>query len=664
MKYTTTMLLACLLTASAAIAQKKPEALTIPTTQPYGKIDIADLELKNCDFEKDANAMVLFDKADTYYDSDLNTITMERHKRIKVFNDNGKDVANIRIEYISASHYEYITGLDAETFNLVNGKVEITKLDKKVLYTETVDKSTSAIVFSFPNVKPGSVIEFKYKWGTPDYSNLPDWSFQSKIPTRYSEWTTQIPDLLYFTTQSHVTMPYVVNKNKAESRSVGSAADVVSYTLDVNTKALANIPSLPDEPYMGAQSDNEQSLIYHLTYVKPTTGFVRSYSDSWAKLGGILADHEDFGAQLKRKLANEDAIIAKAKTMKLDRDKMIYIFKEVQSAMKWDGVDRWYTNDGTVKAWEKKTGNSSEVNLILYHLLYRAGVEAYPMVVSTRSHGKVNPAYSFLYQFNRAVVYKPIDEKSYYILDATGKYNTYNEIPDELLNSTGLYIDKDDKRYNTVVLKKENPVQQVIMVSADIKPDGKMNGTANLSEYSYNRIKGIKKYKTDGEQKYIDFLRNNDNSLKISALKLENMEVDTLPLAQTFEFKQDLTGSDGNYIYFMPAMFAPMRNNPFLKEERMSDIDFGYRDNFSMVGTYKMPEGYKADALPKNITMQMPDESIIFRRIVAEQDGNIVVRFVIDHKKPIFYKQDYDKIFDFYKKLHELMNEQIVLKKA
>ena len=34
-----------------------------PGTQPFGKVDQADLELKACDFEKDANAEVLFLKA-------------------------------------------------------------------------------------------------------------------------------------------------------------------------------------------------------------------------------------------------------------------------------------------------------------------------------------------------------------------------------------------------------------------------------------------------------------------------------------------------------------------------------------------------------------------------------------------------------------------------
>jgi hypothetical protein len=658
-----TTLLVCGLAVTVANAQKKSEVSGNPTTQPYGKIDVADLELKACDFEKDANAMVLFDKGDTYYDFQFNVVR-ERHRRIKIFNDNGKSEANIRIEYNSGGHYEYITGIEAETFNLVNGKVEITKLDKKVLYSEVIDKSRSAFVFSFPNVKPGSVIEYKYKWNTESISNFPDWFFQSKIPTRYSELDTSIPDMLYFREQSHVKDSYVLSKETAESKSTGSGNDVATYTLEGKRRALANIPSMPDEPYMTSSTDNLQSLFFQLTYIKPLNGFSRSFSDTWAKVGGILADDEDFGSQFKRKLANEDVILTKAKAMKTSKDKMAYIFKEVQSAMKWDGVDRWYTNDGTVKAWEKKTGNSAEVNLILYHLLNKAGVEAYPMVVSTRDHGKVNPGFTYLYQFNRAVVYIPVDSTLHYILDATGKYNSYNETPDNLLNSSGLYIDKENEKFNIVFLNKPTPSQQIIMVSADINADGKMAGTAQMTAYSYNRINDIKKYKTDGEQKYIDYLRNNDNNIKIAGLKFENMEVDSLPLSQNMDFKMDLTGSDGTYIYFTPSVFAPLRTNPFLSESRMSDIDFGYRDNFSMVGNYKIPAGYKTDALPKSVTLQMPDQSITFRRIIGEQDGAIVVRFVIDYKKSIYFKEDYNQIHEFYRKMHEAINEQVVLKKS
>jgi hypothetical protein len=51
--------------------------------QPFGKVDTADLKMDHCDFEKDANAMVLFDKGDISFD-EYGVITFIRHKRIKI----------------------------------------------------------------------------------------------------------------------------------------------------------------------------------------------------------------------------------------------------------------------------------------------------------------------------------------------------------------------------------------------------------------------------------------------------------------------------------------------------------------------------------------------------------------------------------------------------
>src|SRR5438270_2020560 len=146
-----------LMLLSAFCAAANAQTTTVQLTQPYGKVDQADLEMKACDFEKDANAEVLFKKGNVYYGSDLNSITEEVHKRIKIFNDNGKKEADIHIEFISDQHYQYVTGIQAQTINLVDGKIEITKLDKKSIYTKVLDKWHSEIAFSMPNVKPGSI---------------------------------------------------------------------------------------------------------------------------------------------------------------------------------------------------------------------------------------------------------------------------------------------------------------------------------------------------------------------------------------------------------------------------------------------------------------------------------------------------------------------------
>jgi hypothetical protein len=619
-----------------------------PTAQDYGKIDKADLEMTACDFEKDANAEVLFDKGEVYFDQQYNIVT-EKHKRIKIFNDNGKSEANIRIQFYSANRSEFITGLQAQTINLNNGAVEIIKVDKKQIFTEIVDKNRSAMVFSFPNVKPGSVIEFKYRLTAASITDFPDWYFQSNLPTRYSELDTNIPDVLYYKKLVNIHYPYVVDKTNSNN---------------VHIQALANIPSLRDEPFMGARDDNSERILFQLMSIKPEGGFTRTFSDTWAKVGENVLNDDDLGGQLGRKLTGEEVIINKAKSLKTDDEKIAYIFNEVKSTLKWNDINNWYTNDGTVNAWDKKTGNSAEINLILYHLLKKAGLKVYPMMVSTRKHGRISPAYPNSYLFNSTVAYIPVDSNKYYVLDASNKYNIYNQIPNSFLNTFGLYLNKEDKIYDLAFLYDKDPVRQVVLINAEIKPEGKMSGSADISSYSYNRIDCVKKYKTDGEKKYIDFLRDDNNSLKIASVAFENMDVDTVPLRQKFDFNLDLTGADDNYIYFNSNLFTDLKNNPFLSESRVTDIDFGYRDNYSITGVFKLPPGYKIDALPKSISMMIPDKSVVFRRLVAEQDGSIMIRLNIDFKQSLYFKENYPEFHEFYKKMYEMLNEQIVLKKS
>jgi hypothetical protein len=637
---------------------------TAPETQPYGKIDQADLELKQCDFEKDANAEVLFNKANLYFGIDLSSITEEIHKRIKIFNDNGKNEADVHIKYWSGDHLEYITGLQAQTINLVDGKVQVTKLDKKQIYTKAIDKYTSEITFTMPDVKPGSVVEFKYNWNTNYFYDFPDWDFQEKLPVRYSELAVGIPDVFYFRAQPRFSLPLSKITNKTDGRSFIYDGQGYPYNIENTVRGMSNIPSLRDEPFMSSYADNVQSIRFQLVSVKPLGGFVKSFNDTWAKVGGNLADDEDFGGQLRRKLSNEDAIISKAKSFKTDDQRIAYVFNEVKNTMKWNEIDKWYTNDGTVKAWDTKTGNSAEINLILYHLLKQSGVDAYPMVVSTRENGRVILYYTSLQQFNRAVVYIPVDSTKRYVLDATSKYNMYNEIPAELLNSSGLYIDKQKKLYDIVYIKKEEPARQTTFINAEIKAGGKLEGEAQIGSTSYNRINTVERYKKDGEKKYIDYLRGDDNNLKISSVGFENMDVDTLPLAQKIAFNLDLAGSDDNYIYVNPNLFTPLKTNPFLSENRATDIDFGYARNYTISGVYKVPAGYKVDALPKSVSMVMPDKSISFKRIVAEQDGTIAVRFVINYNQAEYSKDNYPDFHEFFKKMHEMLNEQIILKKS
>jgi hypothetical protein len=68
--------------------------------------------------------------------------------------------------------------------------------------------------------------------------------------------------------------------------------------------------------------------------------------------------------------------------------------------------------------------------------------------------------------------------------------------------------------------------------------------------------------------------------------------------------------------------------------------------------------------LPKPVTLHMFDNSVIFSRFAAAENGVLVFRYIIDVRKTLFEKAAYPDIRKFYKEMYHLINKQVVLKKA
>lgn len=128
----------------------------------FGDFTQEEINLKQCEFDKDADAAVLLDKAKSYYDGEYNLIT-ERRIRIKILKERGRERGNIRIRYYSDNHFEKISGIDATVLTFDNQHDEVwSRLDQKSIYDKKLNKYYSEISFALPNVKVGSIVEYKY----------------------------------------------------------------------------------------------------------------------------------------------------------------------------------------------------------------------------------------------------------------------------------------------------------------------------------------------------------------------------------------------------------------------------------------------------------------------------------------------------------------------
>ena len=131
---------------------------------------------------------------------------------------------------------------------------------------------------------------------------------------------------------------------------------------------------------------------------------------------------------------------------------------------------------------------------------------------------------------------------------------------------------------------------------------------------------------------------------------------------QKVHFNQQLNES-GGYQYFSANLFTGLEKNPFVADERISDVFFGILQSHTIIGSIFIPDGYEFDELPKNIKMIMPDTSIMVTRAAKVIDNMLSLRINLEFKKPYYSAEEYEGFREFYKKLFDLLNEQFVIKK-
>lgn len=633
--FTLALFVSGLLTFAANAQTKTPP---IQNYQPYGVIDTADLSLKQCDFEKDANAEVLFNKGIEAFDDDF-YITFTVHKRIKIFTNSGKDEANIRIPFI-----DKLTDLKAETINLNGKTITYTPIDANLFYKQKLNQGVKEITFAFPEVRPGSVIELQYKWRI--YGDaFPRWYFQEDIPTRYSEINVKFTMGSTFSAKLNNRQPLVKDSLIYLNGQDASAGKKYVF-------AMANVPAFKDEPYPAQESTVRQRLL------------LRRNTMSWGKVFQTLYTDPDLAGQLGNKLPDEADLLKKLNAI-TDKDaRTDSAFVMVQKHMLWNKQNDLFSSNGIHKAWNDKTGNSTDINLILCRLLRKANLEAYPMPVSTPDYGAVDLEHPSMYEFNKTVVYMPIDSTHYYILDASDKHNVYNIIPFNVLSTYGLEMNVKNSEFKLFKIASIKPSTRYIKINADILPAGKVTGDATIINDSYSRNASIQLYRTLGEKKYIDELRDHNNNLNITSLKLDSAEQDSVPLTQHIKFNLDLIASDDNYIYFDPNLFTTFGSNPFLSPERNGNIDFIFANSYILSAEYKIPDGYKVGALPNNIVITMKDKSMSLTRIMLEENNHIIVNYRIIRRRSYYGREEYDELFNFYKQIFTVLNDVIVFKKS
>lgn len=646
-------------------------------TYELGEVTKAELEQKNHPKDVSAPAAILFSKGVTYmtYSSQHGfELITDVDIKIKIYSKNGYGWANKTIAmYNHGSENEKVEIEKAYTYNLVDGKVKKTKLKAEGEFIEEVNKFWKQKKIVMPDVKEGSIVEYRYTIHSPFISVFPEWKFQEVIPVDYSEYTTKIPEYFVYNTNFRGFIVPQVNKkmtNKkysftsreqtaftsAQTQRVDNEVDYIEHA---TTYVMKDLLSLKDESFVNNIENYTSSIEHELSMTNYPNSPVKSYSTSWESVAKTIYDYDDFGPELRKTGYFEEDITALLTGLTRTDEKAMVIFNYVKNRIVWNYFYGYSCNEGVKKAYAEKTGNVAEINLMLTAMLNYAGIEAYPVLVSTRSN-KI-AFFPNRTAFNYVICGAQIDGKTV-LFDATSKSSTPNILPARTLNWTGRMIKKDGTSVEIDMMPQFNS-KEFVTIMGQINNEGKISGKAREQYFDYNALNFRERYSNANKEKYIESLEEKYQGIQINSY---TVAIDDLskPVTEDYDFTYNNIGDIiGDKMYINPMLFFTQSENPFKQEKREYPIDFVYPTHHKYSISLTIPDGYKVESLPQPIAVSMEESMGGFKYNIISSGNNLQLVMTIDINHAVVSSEYYLTLKDFFQKYIEKQNEKIILTK-
>lgn len=645
-----------------------------------GNVTIEELKEKVHPTDSTAVAAILFTKGKSYFEFVENShfiLITEVETKIKIYKKEGYEWANNEVSYYIGGHDdESVQFSKAFTYNLVNGKIEKTKLNSENEFKEVVNKYWETKKISMPNVKEGSIIEFKYIVKTPYYSNLHDWKFQSTIPVNYSEYITNIPEYYTYNYFSRGAINITVEKSdrsrtiniydkelaaRGANISYQNTSSSVGYTDNITKMYVSNVPAFKIEPFTNNINNYMSCIEYELASTKFPNSEIKFFSESWEDVTKNIYKNEQFGLELEKNNYFETDLNQILSDKSLDSSKKIEkILEFVKSNVKWNEYNSITVDKGVVKAYKEKTGNTAEVNFVLISMLRKAGFDANPVVLTTRS--KPINLFPSRTAFNYVICGIEIDN-DVILLDATDKNSKVDVLPTRALNYIGRII-RENGTSSQIDLSPKKPAKENTMVFALIDDKGNVKGT--IKEQLSERAAFVFRDKngTVSDENYLDKLEKEYPGFEISDYKIVNKLDPHLPISKEYQFANTNASEIINdKIYFKPLMNFGISENPFKLETRDYPVDFiaPFHDSYTM--SYTLPVGYMVESLPAQLNLQMIDNLGSFSYLIADNVENVQIVCNFKINSPLISAEYYDVLKEFFNQVQLKMNEKIIIKK-
>lgn len=585
---------------------------------------------------------------------------LTRLRRVKIFNQTGFDYADISIPFYRAESTENVQRIRAQAITTSGKRIELSNKD---FYTEKINDYWSAVHFSFPNLQEGSIIEYSYDLYSKDLVKLRTWFFQESIPVVKSELrvynNTYLEYVLMFEGGEYMDKKELPNKvvllEKGDQK----------FRLELNRYIMENAPALKEEAYITNMDDYRAKIRFQLSKITYRSGAQETVLTTWKEAAKEMVTHNSFGNLYLRAKHSDKAFKTIKPLVKDDlppEEKAKIVYNYLSTHLKWNKDADMFPDHTPDETLELGSGSTSELNLLCLAVLRQLNLEAFPVLTSTRSHGRLNTQYPIMDQFDYVMVALMLDGGKIQLLDISDPMRPMGLPQIDALNQFGWVVNPDNPMWINIDLA---PCRDVFNAVVNITPEGHLTGALRASFNSYSALFERHALEEDPKAEYWKKrLSGVLADVVIDSLKFENQEDYYQPFVNKIFFTiPNAADQSSDLIYFSPILYSNFSENPFKLKERSYPIDFPYPFEEKYQLTLVIPDGYEVEELPENANFALPDKGGNMQFTITTLGNKVQLASNITVTRTKYTPNEYGAIKEMFDLMINKHQEPIVLKK-
>ena len=578
---------------------------------------------------------------------------LEHHIRIKVFDESAPEASIVAIPYYFDESMEQISDIRGLT-HLPSGKQ--VPLRQGDIRTVNINSRYNVKEFTMPSVTDGAILEYRYTIRRRYIEELPEFFLSHKVPTAAAKMTITYPEYLRY--ESYV-----------ENFDSGIQHDFV-YT---DTSSVPKIFTVPQpEPVV-----TERWMAYDISPTKPET-FITTLDDYRAKIKFMM---KEFGIPRQVLDSNWEVTVAKMRRKtnplaeirrnalaraKGDSIARAYpsaskeavqdsIFQHLNEAANFSGEYRAYSTVGDSLVLDGRPVDQAAINQVLIGMLQGAGIQADPVLVSSRESGRVNRDFPSYYQFNGQLARSKIGGRTY-LMDASYAHSQPGLIPVAMYNGPGLLFGEED--FDWVDINPEKSRFEInVKLDADLDAEGRLTGTVASTQRGFP-VRQMRQQKADGmsESEMVRrALFDGYANARLRDVEIEGLESYGSPVRLTARFEiPKYATSFSNGLEYRPMVVGYRSENPFRDKNRNYPITLDAPETLSLSYSITLPQGYQVDRGSANQSIRF--EGASFEESYDLGNGELNYDFTIDLRRHQFPAELFPRLNALYERWVTISN--------